>query len=133
MQAETTRGWEAGTLRIAPWTSTKLVGYVVTATLLGIVVGLPAKVTWSADDLQRVDVFQSGRGGYHTYRIPALVVAPDRSLLAFCEGRKSSRADHGDVDLVLRRSRDGGRSWSAIQVVFEIGGTQNITIGNPCP
>ena len=92
-----------------------------------------ATIAQAADEIVRVDVFQSGRDGYHTYRIPALVVAADRSLLAFCEGRKTSRADHGDVDLVLRRSQDGGRSWSRLQVVFEIGNTSKITIGNPCP
>ena len=95
--------------------------------------GTPLSAGRAADDLRPVDVFQSGRGGYHTYRIPALLVAPDRSLLAFCEGRKTSRADHGDVDLVLRRSSDGGRTWSPLQLVFEVGGTQKVTIGNPCP
>ena len=104
-----------------------------TALLVASVCCAPLSDGRSADDLRPVDVFRSGRGGYHTYRIPALLVAPDHALLAFCEGRKTSRADHGDVDLVLRRSRDGGRTWSALQLVFEDGGTQQVTIGNPCP
>lgn len=82
---------------------------------------------------QTTDVFVSGQNGYHTYRIPALVVAPDGALLAICEGRKTSRADHGDVDLVARRSEDGGRTWSALRLVHEQGGDALITIGNPCP
>lgn len=80
-----------------------------------------------------VDVFVSGREGYHTYRIPALAVTNQGTLLAFCEGRKTSRSDHGDLDLVLRRSADGGHTWSAMQIVHEEGGTAKITIGNPCP
>ncbi len=52
----------------------------------------------------QVDVFVSGTEGYHTFRIPALLVTPDGTLLAICEGRKTSGADHGDVDLVLKRS-----------------------------
>jgi sialidase-1 len=80
-----------------------------------------------------VDVFVGGTEGYHTYRIPALLVTPRGTLLAFCEGRKTSRADHGDVDLMLRRSLDGGRTWQPMQLVYEEGGDRKVTIGNPCP
>ncbi len=79
------------------------------------------------------DVFTSGTQGYHTYRIPSLLVTPKGTVLAFCEGRKTSRADHGDIDMLLRRSRDGGRTWGPMRLVHEEGGTANITIGNPCP
>lgn len=79
------------------------------------------------------DVFLAGQEGYHTYRIPALVVGNKGTLLAFCEGRKTGRNDHGDVDLVLKRSTDGGKTWSRLQLVYEEGGDQKITIGNACP
>ncbi len=82
---------------------------------------------------EQVEVFASGKEGYHTYRIPAIVVTNQGTLLAFCEGRKTGRADHGDLDLVLRRSTDGGRTWQAMQLVHEEGGNAKITIGNPCP
>lgn len=82
---------------------------------------------------QPVDVFVSGQGGYHTYRIPALLRTSSGTLLAFCEGRKNDRRDHGDIDLLLRRSHDGGRTWGEVQLVHEEGGTARITIGNPCP
>jgi sialidase-1 len=82
---------------------------------------------------ERTDVFVSDENGYHTYRIPAIVVTTQGTLLAFCEGRKTSRNDHGDVDLMLRRSTDGGRTWGPMQLVYEEGGTAKITIGNPCP
>ncbi len=85
------------------------------------------------DDLRKTDVFVSGMGGYHTYRIPAVVVTTQGTLLAFCEGRKTSGSDHGDLDLVLRRSTDGGETWSPMQVVYEEGGDAKTTIGNPCP
>jgi sialidase-1 len=75
-------------------------------------------------------VFVAGTHGYHTYRIPALVVSPKGILLAFCEGRKNGRGDSGDIDLVLRRSLDHGKTWQALQVIWDDGPN---TCGNPCP
>jgi sialidase-1 len=79
---------------------------------------------------EHVPVFVAGSGGYHTYRIPALIVSPKGTLLAFCEGRKTSARDSGDIDVVLRRSSDGGKTWQPLQVVADAGPD---TIGNPCP
>ena len=76
------------------------------------------------------EVFVSGQDGYHTYRIPASVVTTKGTLLAFCEGRKKSRSDTGDIDLVIKRSSDGGKSWSSMSVVWDDGLN---TCGNPCP
>jgi sialidase-1 len=83
--------------------------------------------------LEVVPVFNSGQDGYHTFRIPAIVRGKSGTLLAFCEGRKKSAGDHGDIDLVLRRSNDDGKSWGSLSVVYEEGGMDNITIGNPAP
>ena len=75
-------------------------------------------------------VFQSGTEGYHTFRIPAVVRAPNGDLLAFAEGRKNSRSDTGDIDLLLKRSSDGGNTWGALQLLWDDAGN---TCGNPCP
>jgi sialidase-1 len=77
-----------------------------------------------------VKVFRSGDDGYHTFRIPALLRTRRNSLLAFCEGRRNAGGDSGDIDLVMKRSRDEGRTWSALSVISDMGGD---TIGNPCP
>ena len=87
----------------------------------------------AAPECTRSEVFVSGRDGYHTYRIPALVVSRQGTVLAFCEGRKSSPRDDGDIDLLLKRSEDGGRTWTRQLIVHEEGGNAPITIGNPCP
>lgn len=75
-------------------------------------------------------VFESGVGGYHTYRIPSLIVAGNGDLIALCEGRRASRSDTGDIDLICRRSTDGGRTWGEPSVVWDEAGN---TCGNPCP
>jgi sialidase-1 len=75
-------------------------------------------------------VFTGGQNGYHTYRIPSIIVTRKGTLLAFCEGRKGGSGDAGDIDLLLRRSGDGGRTWSGQEVIWSDGGN---TCGNPCP
>ena len=87
----------------------------------------------SAQEIKQVDVFISGTEGYHTFRIPSLLVTSKGTVLAFCEGRKNDRRDHGDLDLVMKRSDDGGKTWSKLSVVYEEGEDKKITIGNPCP
>jgi len=83
-----------------------------------------------ASPLDLVDVYTSGEGGYHTYRIPSLLRTPEGALLAFAEGRSASRSDAGDIDLLVKRSADGGRTWSDAQVIWDDGPN---TCGNPCP
>jgi len=86
--------------------------------------------TACADEPIQQTVFQSGKDGYHTFRIPALITTQKGTLLAFCEGRKKSSSDTGDIDLVLKRSTDAGKTWQPLQVVWD--DAQN-TCGNPCP
>lgn len=87
----------------------------------------------AAEPNDRVDVFSGGQDGYHTYRIPAVVCSKRGTLLAFCEGRKDNGSDAGDIDMVLRRSTDQGKTWGPLSVVYEEGDTAKITIGNPAP
>jgi sialidase-1 len=75
--------------------------------------------------LRHVDVFTSGQDGYVGYRIPAIETAPDGSLLAFAEARKYNLDDPGgkkqDIDLVMKRSTDGGATWSAMKLIEDSG------------
>ena len=80
--------------------------------------------------IRQAKLFTSGVDGYHTYRIPAIVVATDGTILAFCEGRKNSARDDGDIDLVLKRSFDNGNTWQNMQIIADDGDN---TMGNPCP
>lgn len=76
------------------------------------------------------DLYVSGTFGYHTYRIPALVVTATGHILAFCEGRHESMSDAGDIDLLCKRSTDGGNSFSETKVVVT---DKGMTCGNPNP
>ena len=80
--------------------------------------------------VEQVDLWRSGGDGYHTYRIPALAVSKDNTILAFCEGRKQHRGDFGDIAVLLKRSMDGGATWSSQSVVWDDPGN---TSGNPAP
>ncbi|MEU7109660.1 sialidase family protein [Streptomyces sp. NPDC046215] len=78
-------------------------------------------------------LFKAGHtdhGPYSCFRIPALVTTARGTLLAFAEGRKGNCGDATDIDLVLKRSTDGGRTWGPLLIVDEgLGDTH----GNPAP
>lgn len=75
-------------------------------------------------------LWRSQSNGYHTYRIPALVVTGRGSLLAFCEGRRQGGGDSGWIDTLVRRSTDNGATWSEQKVVWT---DHENTCGNPSP
>lgn len=78
----------------------------------------------------QVPVYVAGKDGYDTYRIPATVTTANGTVLAFCEGRKDSARDYGNIDIVLKRSDDKGATWSEQQVVVDDG---TMSCNNPTP
>jgi len=92
------------------------------------------------------DIFTAGKENYNYYRIPALIQTKKGTLLAFCEARNTepdfynaatfpnapigSNKDTGDIDLVVKRSEDGGATWSEMTVLYN---DQYNTCGNPAP
>jgi sialidase-1 len=75
-------------------------------------------------------LFMANEEGYHTFRIPTLLVTQQGTVLAFCEARMNGSGDAGDIDVVLRRSLDHGETWEPMKVIADDGGN---TLGNPCP
>jgi sialidase-1 len=75
-------------------------------------------------------VFVSGTDGYDTYRIPAIVVTEKGTIIAFCEGRKDTGGDSGNIDILLKRSFDNGKTWTRQQKIWD---DSSNTCGNPCP
>ncbi|GGT06551.1 sialidase family protein [Streptomyces chromofuscus] len=68
--------------------------------------------------------------GYACFRIPTVVRTTKGTLLAFAEGRVLNCGDATDIDIVLKRSTDGGRTWGPLRVVNDGAGD---THGNPTP
>lgn len=88
--------------------------------------------------LETVDLFHAGTEGYAIYRIPGIVVTSQGTVLAYCEARRSSRSDWGTIDIMLRRSTDGGRTWDDPKKIADVPGpkTKNPValaqkLGNP--
>jgi len=84
-------------------------------------------------DVANTVVFKQNTEGHDCYRIPTVVKANNGELLAFAEARNGGADfcnDLGKIDLVLKRSSDGGKTWSAQQQVIAANGD---TKGNPAP
>lgn len=79
---------------------------------------------------QEVTVFRSGEDGYASYRIPAIVKAKSGELIAFSEGRVDHSGDFGNVDIVYKISKDGGKSWGPLNVAVDY---DKLQAGNPAP
>lgn len=65
--------------------------------------------------LEKIDLFEAGKGGHKLYRIPGLIVTAKGTILAYCEARKHTGLDWDDIEILLRRSTDGGKTWSEPQ------------------
>lgn len=94
------------------------------------IIGLQLCFSAQAQLNTTVDVFEKGQDGYACFRIPAIVQSKAGTLLAFAEARKNSCSDTGNIDLVVKRSEDGGKTWSRAITIWDDG--DNVC-GNPSP
>lgn len=105
--------------------------------LLAVSGGLSIHAT--PTDYNTVTVFRNGENGYKIFRIPAIIQTANGDLLAFCEARMGG--DASQIDLVSKRSSDGGKTWLPLKVVqnhkdfreFFTDPPPPITVGNPAP
>jgi sialidase-1 len=99
--------------------------------LFSVLVPVRAATAQPAAYFEQQVLFKASQDpGYACFRIPAIVRTTHGTLLAFAEGRVNNCGDAGDIDLVLKRSSDGGSTWSPLSVVNAGGGD---THGNPVP
>ena len=75
--------------------------------------------------LEKQDLFKVGDNpAYNIYHIPGIVVTAKGTVLAWCEARKRTAgvSDWDDIRILLRRSTDDGRSWSAPMSIAAVPG-----------
>src|SRR5437016_6014950 len=70
--------------------------------------------------IDKTDLFKVGNEGYKLYHIPGIVVTSKGSVLAYCEARKHG-GDWDQIDVLLRRSTDNGKTWDAPRHVAHLG------------
>lgn len=75
-------------------------------------------------------VFIAGTEGHKSYRIPAIIKIPNGDLLAFAEGRVKGGSDFGDINIVLKRSSDNGKTWSKMTTIVNY---DSLQAGNAAP
>ena len=78
-----------------------------------------------------MDVFSAGQFGVAQYRIPALVITANGTLLAIAEARMHPQTDCAYKWLTLRRSTDAGATWS--EALIDVAGREWLgwATGNP--
>lgn len=93
--------------------------------------------SWSQDIISKTEIpknlsylFESNTEGYKCFRIPAIVTTNKGTVLAFAEGRKKGCSDTGNIDLVMKRSEDNGKTWSKLMVIWD---DDDNVCGNPAP
>lgn len=79
---------------------------------------------------EKIPVFVSGQDGHESYRIPSIIGLPNGDLLAIAEGRVKHAADFGDINLVMKRSTDKGKTWSDLSMLVD---NDSLQAGNPAP
>ena len=79
-------------------------------------------VSESGAIFEETDVFVGGQDGIFEYRIPVLVTSNEGTLLAFCDARVHKEGDPpNNIDLALKRSFDGGKTWGPLQLLVDAG------------
>ena len=98
---------------------------------------------FAQSSLEVSDVFTSGKDGVALYRIPGVVTTAKGTVLAYCEARKSTNADWGEIEVHMRRSNDGGKTWGPTNHIAhhgeriegnptkKTGGEREQTVNNP--
>lgn len=89
-----------------------------------IVLGSLTEWIWADSVENNQAIFISGQEETHTFRIPALITAPNGDLIASCDARRKSSRDliwERDIDVVIKRSSDNGKTWSDIEIVCDYG------------
>jgi sialidase-1 len=105
-----------------------------------------SQVAAAEPSLTQTNLFEAGKEGYTVYRIPGIVVTTRGTALAYCEARKGRGDDWATIDILMRRSTDGGKTWeprrqlvtleghvtkNPAALAKKVGKESDVTINNP--
>jgi sialidase-1 len=82
----------------------------------------PAQAKAAQPLLEKIDIFEAGTEEYALYRIPGIVVTAKGTVLAYCEARRTGKSDWDTIDIMLRRSTDGGKTWGPRVKISDVPG-----------
>ncbi len=89
--------------------------------LIAFILALASGSALADPFLEKTNLFESWTGGYGLFRIPGVVVTTKGTLLAYCEARRS-RSDWAEMDILMRRSTDQGRTWEPARSIADVPG-----------
>lgn len=113
------------------------------ALLTAILAATSAVALRAAPAPEFFDVFPANSNGVTRHRIPGMVVTTKGTVLAYCEARINNSSDWGEIEIHLRRSTDGGKTWDAPRRIAhrgarlegnprkKSGGEREQTVNNP--
>jgi sialidase-1 len=96
-----------------------------TAMLMVLLWGQATTALPAEPQIDKQPLFNSGTDGYALYRIPGIIVTAKGTVLAYCEARRSGKSDWDTIDIMLRRSTDGGKTWSERQKISDVPGPKS--------
>ncbi len=70
---------------------------------------------------EKIDLFEARKDGYHICRIPCIVVTKNDVILVTTEARQGVGGDYDNIDILMRRSIDGGKTFlPSIKIVDHV-------------
>ncbi len=87
--------------------------------LAALLLAPPGKLHAGEPLFETTPVFPLTPNNKPNYRIPSIIQAPNGDVLILAEKRNDGPGDVGNHDIVLKRSRDHGKTWSGEHVVFD--------------
>ena len=93
--------------------------------IAALIIALSGLLNAAEPFIEKQDIFIVGDNpAYSLYHIPGVVVTAKGTVLTWCEARKRAAgvSDWDDIRILLRRSTDDGKTWSAAKSIVDLPG-----------
>ncbi|WP_438481336.1 sialidase family protein [Oleiharenicola lentus] len=70
---------------------------------------------------EKINLFEEKTDGFVSYRIPGIVVTAKGTVLVYCEARKFTGQDWGEIEVHAQRSADGGKTFEPVRQIAHTG------------